>query len=62
MSTKLRFYIGEILDIYKQAMGSCYGSVDEATSASSLSYLGLRVYLPLQVDIVSYGLPLHLIP
>ena len=29
---------------------------------SSLSYLGLHVYLPLQVDIVSYGLPLHLIP
>ena len=61
MSTKLWFYIGEILDIYKQATESCYGSVNEATSVSSLSYLGLCVYLPLQVDAVSYRLPLHLI-
>jgi hypothetical protein len=25
--TKLQFYVGEVLDIYKQAAGSCYGSV-----------------------------------
>src|ERR1700732_5067377 len=52
MSTKLRFYIGEVLDIYKQAAGSRYGSVDDANSASSLSFLALRVYLPLQVQLV----------
>jgi hypothetical protein len=53
MSTKLHFYIGEILDIYRQATGSRYGSVDDAVSASGLSYLALRVYLPLQVQLVS---------
>src|ERR1700683_3978888 len=49
-----RFYVGEVLDIYKQAASSRYGSVDDATSASSLSYLALRVYLLLQVQTVSY--------
>ena len=48
-----RFYVGEVLDIYNQAASSRYGSVDDATSASSLSYLALRVYLPLQVQTVS---------
>ena len=37
------FYVGKVLDIYKQALSSCYGSVDDATSTSSLSYLALRV-------------------
>jgi hypothetical protein len=45
ISTKRRFYIGEVLDIYKQAASSRYGSVDDATTTSSLSYLALRVYL-----------------
>ena len=53
MSTERHFYIGEVLDIYKQAASSRYGSVDDATTASSLSYLALRVYLPLQVQSVS---------
>jgi hypothetical protein len=53
MSTKRRFYIGEVLDIYKQVVSSRYGSVEDATTASSLSYLALRVYLPLQVQSVS---------
>ena len=52
MSTERRFYIGEVLDIYKQAASSRYGSVDDATTASSLSYFALRVYL-LQVQSVS---------
>jgi hypothetical protein len=52
MSTERRFYIGEVLDMYKQAASSRYGSVDDATTASSLSYLALRVYLPLQVQTV----------
>lgn len=60
MSTKLRFYIGEVLDIYKQAAGSRYGSVDDANSASSVSFLALRVYLPLQVQLVrNMPLPYH---
>ena len=55
MSTKLRFYIGQVLDIYKQAAGSRYGSVNDATSSKlSVSYLALRVYLPLQVQLVSF--------
>jgi len=53
MSTERCFYIGEVLDIYKQAASSRYGSVEDATTASSLSYLALRVYLPLQVQSVS---------
>ena len=48
-----RFYVGEVLDIYKQASSSHYGSVDNVTSASNLSYLALRVYLQLQVQMVS---------
>ena len=54
MSTKLRFYIGQMLDIYKQAAGSRCGSVVDATSSLSVSYLALRVYLPLQVQLVSF--------
>jgi hypothetical protein len=53
LTAKDRFYVGEVLDIYKQAGSSRYGSVDDATSASSLSYLALRVYLLLQVQTVS---------
>ena len=52
MSTKRRFYIGEVLDMYKQAASNRYGSVDSATTASSLFYLALRVYLPLEVQSV----------
>jgi hypothetical protein len=40
------------VDIYKQAASSRYGSVDDTTTASSLSYLALRVYLLLQVQSV----------
>ena len=53
ISTNLRFYVGEVLDIYKQAAGSRYGSVADANSGSSLSFLAPRVYLPLQVQLVS---------
>ena len=48
-----RFYVGKVLDIYKQAASSRYDSVDNATSASSLSYL-LRVFFPIQVQAGSY--------
>ncbi|KAJ7648321.1 hypothetical protein DFH06DRAFT_1135766 [Mycena polygramma] len=42
-----RFYIGEIMDVYKKAASSRYGSIEDATTASGLSYLSLRVYLAL---------------
>ena len=48
------FYTGEVVDIYKQALSSHYGSVEDTTFASSLAYLTLRVYLPLQVQTLSY--------
>ena len=47
-------YVGQVLDIYKQTAGSCYSLVDDATSSLSMSYLALRVYLPLQVQLVSF--------
>ena len=53
MSTERHFYISKVLDIYKQAASSRYGSVEDATTTSSLSYLALRVYLLLQVQSVS---------
>jgi hypothetical protein len=55
ISTKLRFYVREVLDIYKQATGSRYGSVDDANSASSstqaclflhFGYIFLRSAMP----------------
>jgi hypothetical protein len=48
-------FISEMLNIYKQATGSRY---DDANSASSLSFLALRVYLPLPVQLVR-NMPLH---
>ncbi|KAJ7751325.1 hypothetical protein DFH07DRAFT_774922 [Mycena maculata] len=42
-----RFYVGEVLDVYKKGANSRYGSVPNATSVSGLAFLSLRVYLPL---------------
>ncbi|KAJ7269009.1 hypothetical protein C8J57DRAFT_1066950 [Mycena rebaudengoi] len=42
-----RFYIGEVLDVYKKGLSSRHGSVTETTTTSGLSYLSLRVYLEL---------------
>ncbi|KAJ7668271.1 hypothetical protein B0H14DRAFT_3693536 [Mycena olivaceomarginata] len=42
-----RFYIGEILDVYKKGASSRYGSIEDSPTASGLSYLSLCVYLPL---------------
>ncbi|KAJ7136428.1 hypothetical protein C8R43DRAFT_820099, partial [Mycena crocata] len=42
-----RFYIGEILDVYKKGANSRYGSVEDCTSISGLSYMSLRVFLAL---------------
>jgi len=49
MRNKKMMYIGEVLDIYKKGNNSKYGSLEFATTASSLSFLAVRVYLPLQL-------------
>ncbi|KAJ3002779.1 hypothetical protein NUW54_g5663 [Trametes sanguinea] len=49
MKSAKRTYIGEVLDVYKM-ISRRHGSVDVATSVSGLSYLSLRVYLPLTID------------
>ncbi|KAJ3727641.1 hypothetical protein C8R42DRAFT_620753 [Lentinula raphanica] len=47
MKTSMRMYIGQVLDIYKKGQSSRYGSVNKATEISGLSFLSLRVFLPL---------------
>jgi hypothetical protein len=49
MRNKKTMYIGEVLDIYKKGNNSKYGSLEFASNASSLSFLAVRVYLPLQL-------------
>ncbi|KAH7902917.1 hypothetical protein BJ138DRAFT_1021366 [Hygrophoropsis aurantiaca] len=45
MRTTERFYIGQVLDIYKKGAASRYGSIDCCTNASTLAFLSLRVFL-----------------
>ncbi|KAI0645527.1 hypothetical protein C8Q79DRAFT_1104104 [Trametes meyenii] len=49
MKNEARTYLGEVLDVYKKA-NRRHGSLDLATSSSGLSYLSIRVYLPLTVE------------
>ncbi|KAF8184987.1 hypothetical protein K438DRAFT_1597807 [Mycena galopus ATCC 62051] len=42
-----RFYIGEILDVYKKGANSRYGSVSNSPSITGTSFLSMRIYLPL---------------
>ena len=49
-----RFYIGEVLDMYKKGASKRHCSIDIATSTVALSYLSLRVFLP--VTLVSTSL------
>lgn len=42
-----RFYFGEILDVIKKGANGRYGSLPSSPSISGLSFLSLRVYLPL---------------
>ncbi|KAJ3003668.1 hypothetical protein NUW54_g5184 [Trametes sanguinea] len=49
MRNKVRMYVGEVLDLYKP-VSRRHGSIDSATSAAGLSYLSLRVYLPLTLN------------
>ncbi|KAJ7430573.1 hypothetical protein B0H11DRAFT_1942811 [Mycena galericulata] len=42
-----RFYVGEILDVYKQGASSRYGSIRNPTTTSGLAYISMRVYLSL---------------
>lgn len=48
-SSTLRYYIGEVLDIYKKSSSSRYGSILSSLTLEGLSWLSLRVYLPLSV-------------
>ncbi|KAG6871916.1 hypothetical protein C0992_010163, partial [Termitomyces sp. T32_za158] len=52
MRTQRRTYIGQVLDMYKKGESSRYGSIDSSTSLEGLSWLSLRIYLPLTVDAV----------
>ena len=56
MRTTKRFYIGEILDLYKKGNSSRYGSVESTHDVSQLAWLSLRVYLPLQMSAASVSL------
>ncbi|KAF9244660.1 hypothetical protein BU15DRAFT_71622 [Melanogaster broomeanus] len=49
----VRFYIGEVLDIYKKGTNSRYGSLDSLESLSDLMFLSLHVYLPLSGECTS---------
>ncbi|KAJ7194862.1 hypothetical protein GGX14DRAFT_359779 [Mycena pura] len=49
----VRFYIGEILDVYKKGASSRYGSIEDSQTASGLSYLSLRVYLALGTGVTT---------
>lgn len=56
-----RFYIGEVLDLYKCAVGNRYGSVEAASKVEELQYLSLRVYLPLTTVCRHYDSKLFLL-
>ncbi|KAJ7724790.1 hypothetical protein B0H16DRAFT_1698555 [Mycena metata] len=42
-----RFYIGQILDVYKKGANSRHGSIPSPISISGRSFISLRAYLPL---------------
>ncbi|KAF5327526.1 hypothetical protein D9619_004409 [Psilocybe cf. subviscida] len=50
MRSSKRYYIGEVLDIYKKGQSSRYGSIPRSSTLQGLSYLSLRVYQPLQIE------------
>lgn len=43
------FYVGEVLDLSLKGSSGRYGSTPSATSFAALSFLSLRVYLPLSI-------------
>ena len=49
MRSEKHYYIGQILDLYKRGANSRYGSVDGLQSVQALSWISLRVFLPLQI-------------
>ncbi|KAJ7714729.1 hypothetical protein B0H16DRAFT_1807499 [Mycena metata] len=52
-----RFYIGQILDVYKKGANSRHGSIPSPISISGLSFISLRAYLPLGTVGSSSSLP-----
>ncbi|TFK58820.1 hypothetical protein BDN72DRAFT_949631 [Pluteus cervinus] len=53
MRTSTRYYIGEVLDIYKKGQNSRYGSINTSSTLQEISWLSLRVYLMLQVGMIN---------
>ncbi|KAF8161385.1 hypothetical protein B0H34DRAFT_796185 [Crassisporium funariophilum] len=51
MRSERRFYIGQVLDIYKRGANSRHGSVDNVLSVQGLSWISLRVFLPLELSV-----------
>ena len=47
MRSEKRFYVGQVLDLYKRGSSSRHGSVDNLSSVQGLSWVSLRVFLPL---------------
>lgn len=56
-----RFYIGEVLDLYTKGAGR-HCSVETVTNAGELSFLSLRVYLPLNLVSITFTCPLQIDP
>ena len=50
MRTPKRFYIGEILDLYKKGNNGRMDLLSPPTTVSQLAWLSLRVYLPLEMS------------
>lgn len=59
MRSPKRFYVGEVLDIYEKGGSGRYGSVVDAISTDRLSFLSLRVFLPLMI-VSSFHLILYI--
>jgi len=50
--TPQRHFIGEVLNVYKKGSSSRYNSITSTSSDSELSYISLRVHLPLVDNVV----------
>ncbi|KAF8162010.1 hypothetical protein BJ912DRAFT_935670 [Pholiota molesta] len=53
MRSERCFYIGQVLDIYKRGANSRHGSVDNVLTVQGLSWISLRVFLPLELSVAA---------
>ena len=49
MRSEKRLYIGQVLDLYKRGSNSRHGSVNNLSTVQGLSWVSLRVFLPLAI-------------